>query len=60
MANKDLVQKLEQAYKSLKIVYPKDTERGAEINKQEADYKKECESYIPVANGKIAQAEALV
>lgn len=60
VANKDLVQKLEQAYKSMKIVYPTDTERGAEIAKQEAEHKKQCESYIPVANGKIAEAQALV
>lgn len=59
VASKDLVQQLEQAYKSLKIPYPKDT-LSHEVDQQEADYKKQCDAYVSVANAKIAEAEKLV
>ena len=54
-----MVQKLEQAYKSLKIPYPKDTVAG-EIEQQESEYKRTCDAYVPIANSKIAEAEKLV
>lgn len=59
LSNKDLVQKLEQAYKSLKIPYPKNTV-AAEIDQQELEYKKTCDAYVSIANSKIAEAEKLV
>ncbi|KAH9413613.1 ATP synthase peripheral stalk subunit d, mitochondrial-like [Dermatophagoides pteronyssinus] len=58
LSNKDLVQKLEQAYKSLKIPYPKNTV-AAEIDQQELEYKKTCDAYVSIANSKIAEAEKL-
>ncbi|OTF83778.1 ATP synthase subunit d, mitochondrial-like protein [Euroglyphus maynei] len=58
VSNKDLVQKLEQAYKSLKIPYPKNTV-ASEIDQQESEYKTKCNEYMSVANAKIAEAEKL-
>ena len=54
-----MVQQLEQAYKSLKIPYPKDT-LSHEIDQQEQEYKKRGDAYVEVANSKIAQAEKMV
>lgn len=59
VANKELVGKLEQAYKSLKINYPKEN-LSQEVDKQEADYKQQANAYVEIANSKIAQAEKLV
>lgn len=59
VSNPQLVQQIEQAYKSLKITYPKDTLSG-EVDKQEQEYKKQADDYVAVANTKIAEAEKLV
>ena len=59
VSNKDVVGQLEQAYKSLKITYPKDT-LSAEVDKQEQEYKRQADAYVGVANSKIAEAEKLV
>lgn len=59
VANQDLVKQLEQAYKSLKITYPKDN-ISQQIDQQEVAYKKQAEEYIEVANAKISEAEKLV
>lgn len=59
VGNKETVDQLEKAYKALKIVYPKDT-LSQEVDQEELDYKKKSESYIEVANAKIAEAKKLV
>ena len=59
IANNDVVKQLEQAYKSLKITYPKDY-LSPEVDKQELESQKQNEAYYDVANANIAQAEKLV
>lgn len=57
--SKDVVAQLEKAYKAVKIPYPKDT-LSQEVDKQEQEFKAQSESYVAVANAKIAEADKLV
>ena len=54
-----LVQQLEKAYKSVKIPYPKDN-LSHEVDEQEAEFKKQADTYFELANTKILEAEKLV
>lgn len=58
IANKDVVDKLQAAYKSVQVPYPKDTQTPL-IDEQEKKAKADYEIFVQISNDKIKQAEEL-
>ena len=58
ITNKDVVAKLEAAYKAVQVPYPKDTQTQA-IDEQEKQATADYQTYVQISKAKIAEAEAL-
>jgi hypothetical protein len=58
IADKDVVSKLEAAYKSVQVPYPKDTQSQL-IDEQEKQANAEYKVFVEISNDKIKQAEEL-
>lgn len=58
VVNKDVVAKLEAAYKAVQVPYPKDTQSHL-IDEQEKKAKADYELFVQISNDKIKQAEEL-
>lgn len=58
IVNKDVVAKLEAAYKAVQVPYPKDNQSHL-IDEQEKKAKADYEVFVQISNDKIKQAEEL-
>ena len=58
IVNKDVVAKLESAYKAVQVPYPKDTQTHL-IDEQEKKAKADYEIFVQISKDKIKQAEEL-
>ena len=58
VANKEVVAKLEAAYKSVQVPYPKDTQTSA-VDEQERQAQEDYKKFVEISRDKIKQAEEL-